>query len=260
MVDRWAFSPDASAKLKIRSSCARRETPPWTAHQCRPAAEIKPPALAATARGTNLRQPSTSTIQVEVTARNGSGTVSRPFHRVPHNTPYTREKNDEPGSGALVESEGKASRRSRRGYFPELVCPHGPRADRGQHGAPVGADALPQELDPVALHRPRSGLLAGREHRHPEDRCHRAQRHDPHRAAQGQTARDHRAPSRSAGRAARHRRASRRLCPGLHRTRCARRVAARSAADLREFRHRPLEHTGACRREASGVGRAAASR
>src|SRR5205085_2078719 len=83
---------------------------------------------------------------------------------------YTREKNDRPGSGALAESEGKASRRSRRGYFPKLVCPHGSRTDRGQHGPPLGADPLPQELDSVALHRPGAGLLAGRKRRNSEAR------------------------------------------------------------------------------------------
>ena len=63
-----------------------------------------------------------------------------------------------------------------------------------------------------------------------------------------------RAASRSADRAARHRRAARRLCAGLHRARRARRLAARSAADLRDLRGRPLQHAGACRRQAGGAG------
>ena len=45
----------------------------------------------------------------------------------------------------------------------------------------------------------------------------------------------------------------------LGRARRARRLAARSAADLRELRRRPLQHARACRRQAGGAGRGAAT-
>ena len=71
------------------------------------------------------------------------------------------EENVERGSGELVTGEGAPARRSRRRRLFELVCAHGPGSDRGGHRAPVGADPLPQELDPIALCRAGAGLLAG---------------------------------------------------------------------------------------------------
>ena len=56
-------------------------------------------------------------------------------------------------------------------------------ADRRRNRAPVGADALPQELDPVALHRTRAGLLAGGRDRRATHRGDRALGGDRARAA-----------------------------------------------------------------------------
>ena len=44
------------------------------------------------------------------------------------------------------------------------------------------------------------------------------------------------------------------VCAGVQRARRARRLAARSAADLRNFRRRPLQHAGACGGQAGGGG------
>src|SRR6185437_12799898 len=70
-------------------------------------------------------------------------------------------KNDEPGSGGVVASEGASARRSWRRRLFELVRAHGPGGDRGRNRAHVGADPFSQELDSVALRRTRAGLLAG---------------------------------------------------------------------------------------------------
>ena len=58
--------------------------------------------------------------------------------------------------------KGRLQSRSRRRHFLELVRAHGPRGGRERDRPAVGADALPEELDPVALQRPRAELLAGR--------------------------------------------------------------------------------------------------
>ena len=171
----------------------------------RPRAAEPPPACRFAARAKPLLVPS-PTVSVppsDVTARNGNG-GSPSRHSVSPSSTTTvkrqRKRMTSPDQERWLTSEGTTPRRSRRGYFPELVCAHGPRADRRRHRAPVGADALPQELDPVALHRPRAGLLAGRAAGDPEDRRQRAQRGDPHRAAQGQAAGARRAAPRSAQR------------------------------------------------------------
>ena len=83
----------------------------------------------------------------------------------------------------------------------------------------------------------------------------------PHRDRQGEAER----AGRDGARAAQRRRRARakrapRSCPVAGRARRARRLAARSAADLRHLRGRPLQHAGACRRQAGRARRGAASR
>ena len=86
---------------------------------------------------------------------------AEPPASVSTNQSKREQKNVQRGSGELVTGQGTPAGGSRRRRLFELVCAHGPGGDRGRHGAPVGADPLPQELDPVALRRTGAGLLAG---------------------------------------------------------------------------------------------------
>ena len=115
----------------------------------------------------------------------------------------------------------------------------------------VGADALSQELDAIALRRETPGLLAGRAPaimrieltvRSAVPRACRPRSSLPRPSAAAHDLRD----TRSAG-------DMRGADAGLGHARFARRLAARSAADLRELRGRPLQHAGARRRQTGGA-------
>src|ERR1700719_1201707 len=82
--------------------------------------------------------------------------------------------NDKYGTGSLVTREGAAAfeRGGRRLY--KLVRAHGPGKRPTGKRPPFGSDALSQELDPGALRRARSHLLAGRNAASAPDRPHRA--------------------------------------------------------------------------------------
>src|SRR4029450_13918189 len=71
--------------------------------------------------------------------------------------------NDKYGTGSLVAGEGTVADECGRGRLYELVCAHGPGRGAGGKRASVGADPVPQELDPGALRRPGPDLLAGRD-------------------------------------------------------------------------------------------------
>src|SRR5882757_11295448 len=64
--------------------------------------------------------------------------------------------NDEYGTGSLVAGEGAVADDSRRGRLYELVCAHGSGRRAGRKRPSVGADPVPQELDPGALRRSRA--------------------------------------------------------------------------------------------------------
>src|SRR6188768_1140789 len=63
--------------------------------------------------------------------------------------------NDKYGTGSLVAGEGTVADDCGRGRLYELVCAHGLGRRAGRKRASVGADPVPQELDPGALRRPR---------------------------------------------------------------------------------------------------------
>ena len=84
--------------------------------------------------------------------------------------------NDKYGTGSLVTREGSAALERRRRRLHELVRADGPGERAGRKRPPFGADAVSQELDPGALRRTRSDLLAGRDAGSAPDRPHRAHR------------------------------------------------------------------------------------
>ena len=129
------ISPIDAAQPAVRRA-AQRLASGLMQSDSRRAADNQPDCLRRFAARARRSLPSTvkRSASSDVTARNGTAAPSRrPFHRVPPQPSNAREKqNDKPGSGALAASEGAAARRSRRGNFPELVCPHGPgRIDDG---------------------------------------------------------------------------------------------------------------------------------
>src|SRR6185369_17953064 len=90
----------------------------------------------------------------------------KPARRFRINTITLSEKfsgNDKYGTGSLVAREGTLADNRRRRRLHELVCAHGPGRRAGRKRASVGSDPIPQELDPGALRRSRSHLLAGRD-------------------------------------------------------------------------------------------------
>src|SRR5665213_3348737 len=82
--------------------------------------------------------------------------------------------NDKYRTGSLVAREGPAALERRRGRLYKLVCANGPRKRRAGKRPSFGADPVPQELDPGALCRTRSHLLAGGDARGAPDRPYRA--------------------------------------------------------------------------------------
>ena len=78
------------------------------------------------------------------------------------------------GTGSLVTRERSAALERWRRRLHELVCAHGSGKRSAGKRAPFGSDALSQELDPGALCRARSVLLAGRDAGSAPDRSHRA--------------------------------------------------------------------------------------
>src|SRR6266404_1722979 len=74
---------------------------------------------------------------------------------------------DKPGTRSLVARERSFAFERRRRRLYELVCANG----LGKRPS-FGSDAVPQELDPGALCRARSLLLAGRDARSAPDRPH----------------------------------------------------------------------------------------
>src|SRR6202166_4192249 len=82
--------------------------------------------------------------------------------------------NDKYGTGSLVTREGSAALERWRRRLYELVRAHGPGKRPAGKRAPFGSDAVSQELDPGALRRARSHLLAGRDAGSAPDRSHRA--------------------------------------------------------------------------------------
>ena len=105
--------------------------------------------------------------------------------RLVHQNENRDDKHGGHGTGPLEAGARSPARRSRRQRLHELVCPHGPRGDRGRHRQAVGADALPQELDRLALHREGHVLLAGGTARGVPHRDHRALRRHPPAAREG---------------------------------------------------------------------------
>ena len=128
-------------------------------------------------------------------------------------------------------------------------------------GPPVGADALPQELDPVALCRARAGVLARRAAESAPHRSRRALGRDPPAAAPVKTPDIVGAGAqRPRDQARRHRAALPASAPIL----AAHEALGGSPLDPRltfeSLRGRPLQHARPRRRQAGGGGRAAAIR
>ena len=71
--------------------------------------------------------------------------------------------NDKYGTGSLVTREGAAALERGRRRLHKLVRAHGPGKRPAAKRPPFGSDAVSQELDPGALRRTRSHLLAGRD-------------------------------------------------------------------------------------------------
>src|SRR5712672_23576 len=82
--------------------------------------------------------------------------------------------NDKYGTGSLVTREGAAALERGRRRLYKLVRAHGPGKRPAGKRPPFGSDAVSQELDPGALRRTRSHLLAGRDAGSAPDRPHRA--------------------------------------------------------------------------------------
>src|SRR6266404_2358770 len=82
--------------------------------------------------------------------------------------------NDKYGTGSLVTREGAAALERGRRRLYKLVRAHGPGERPAAKRPPFGSDAVSQELDPGALRRAGSHLLAGRDARSASDRPHRA--------------------------------------------------------------------------------------
>src|SRR6267154_196589 len=82
--------------------------------------------------------------------------------------------NDKYGTGSLVTREGAAALERGRRRLYKLVRAHGPGKRPAGKRPPFGSDAVSQELDPGALRRARSHLLAGRDARSAPDRPHRS--------------------------------------------------------------------------------------
>src|SRR5258708_29496811 len=82
--------------------------------------------------------------------------------------------NDKYGTGSLVTREGAAALERGRRRLHKLVRAHGPGKRPAAKRPPFGSDAVSQELDPGALRRTRSHLLAGRDAGSAPDRPHRA--------------------------------------------------------------------------------------
>src|SRR5437879_9818953 len=71
--------------------------------------------------------------------------------------------NDKYGTGSLVTREGSAALERGRRRLYELVCTNGSGERPARKRPPFGSDAVSQELDPGALCRARSHLLASRD-------------------------------------------------------------------------------------------------
>src|ERR1700674_3825508 len=82
--------------------------------------------------------------------------------------------NDKYGTGPLVTREGSAAFERRGRRLHKLVCAYGPGKRPAGKRPPFGSNAVSQELDPGALRRARSDLLAGRDAGSAPDRPQRA--------------------------------------------------------------------------------------
>src|SRR4249920_1031916 len=87
-------------------------------------------------------------------------TPARPFHRQ-QNSFREVLSNDKYGTGSLVARERQVAFERGGGCLYELVCTHGSGGCSERERSPVRSHALSQELDPGALCRARSFLLAG---------------------------------------------------------------------------------------------------
>src|ERR1700733_14120261 len=107
-----------------------------------------------------------------------------PLRSVPHGnftitikTPSEKSSgNEQYGTGSLVTREGSAALDRRRRRLYELVCTHGSGKRPAGKRPSFGPDTISQELDPGALRRTRSLLLAGRDAGSAPDRSHRPYR------------------------------------------------------------------------------------
>src|SRR3569623_3376018 len=89
-----------------------------------------------------------------------------PAWRSPRNLISQKKfSDDDNGTGSLVTREGSAALERWRRRLHELVCTHGSGRRAGRERAALGADALPEELDPGPLCRARAVVLAGRDAR-----------------------------------------------------------------------------------------------
>ena len=159
------------------------------------------------------------------------------------------------------QGQGAPARRSRRRHLFKLVCAHGSRSGRktarcacrcrrassragSSRTTPSACSPAgrPNETD-VAPHRA-DRALGGAAHRARSSRRPRLETVDGHRRRQRQRC----SPTGAM------------TCRRCQRARGARRLAARSAADLRQLRGRPLQHAGACRRQAGRRAPSAATR
>src|SRR6202051_4935988 len=120
--------------------------------------------------------------------------------------------NDKYGTGSLVARERSAALKRWRRRLYKLVRANGPRKRPAGKRAPFGSDAVSQELDPGALRRARSHLLAGRNAASAPDRPHRAHgdamrgaRQGGFRAGRSTPRRSIRRPSRARAARDRHR-------------------------------------------------------
>ena len=154
------------------------------------------------------------------------------------------QSNDKYGTGSLVTRKGSAAFERRRGCLYKLVRANGPGKRAGRKRAAVGADALSQELDPGALRRARADLLAGRNARSAPGRPHRAHRDALRGAGKGDRGSRSTAPGTFRWSHRTRRIAGDRDRAGVGKPRCAGRLAARSAPDLRKFRDWPFQHAG----------------
>src|SRR5262249_13125212 len=77
-------------------------------------------------------------------------------------TPLQDEKRNERRAGPVAAGQGTPEGRAWRGHLHKLVRAYGTREHGGRHRQAFGADAIPQELDSIALCRSPVGRVADR--------------------------------------------------------------------------------------------------